>query len=261
MSLIKCNECGQEISSLSDVCIHCGCPTPKDVEPKVEINTEKKPNKKGKIILSIVAVIIVFIVGMVIYYYSTTVEMPSLYGATQENASLLLTSNSLTPQFIYEYNDREEGTVFSTFPYAYDRVTKNSSVTVYISKGPSYIGATDSTINWYHVGTQEDDWNFYAPYIKEGYLYIECQPTFGTAFNWKDNGFGTASINDTFTKKVPLSIKYENQNVAVNQQQKITLVIPVKDLDVNKPTTLYTRLAIERNNQYEEISVNFTISW
>lgn len=26
MALIKCKECGKEISSKSDVCINCGCP-------------------------------------------------------------------------------------------------------------------------------------------------------------------------------------------------------------------------------------------
>lgn len=29
MSLIKCIECGKEISDKSKVCIHCGCPLPK----------------------------------------------------------------------------------------------------------------------------------------------------------------------------------------------------------------------------------------
>lgn len=33
MALIKCPECGKEISNLSDVCIHCGFPVKKYIEP------------------------------------------------------------------------------------------------------------------------------------------------------------------------------------------------------------------------------------
>ena len=262
MALIKCHECGKQISDKSEVCIHCGCPVEEKEEIKKVINeVEIKPkNNKLKLVIGI-SVVIVLVVGFFVVNYMTKIEIPDLYGVKEENASLILTSKSLVPQFIYEYNDLDEGLVYDTNPSMYDRVDDNSIVTVYVSKGPSYIQSTESTINWYHVGAAEDHWDFYNPHIKEGYLYIECQPTFGTSFKWKDGGFGTASINDTFAKKVPLSIKYINQEVKAKEQQSITLVIPVKDLDVNKPTTLYTKLSIEKNNVYEEISVNFTISW
>lgn len=265
MALIKCQECGKEISDKSENCIHCGCP----VEVKVESITKEtttevvnKPKKNNnKLIVGILVGVIVLVGEFFIINYMTKVEIPDLYGVSEDNASLILTSKSLVPQFIYEYNDLDEGLIYDTNPSMYDRVDNNSIVTVYVSKGPSYIQSTESTINWYHVGSAEDDWDFYNPHIKEGYLYIECQPTFGTSFKWKESGFGTASINDTFAKKVPLKIEYNNQEVKANEQQEITLVIPVKDLDVNKPTTLYTKLSIEKNNVYQEISVNFTISW
>lgn len=38
MSLIKCSECGKEISDKAPVCIHCGCPLEKDKE----LHTTKK---------------------------------------------------------------------------------------------------------------------------------------------------------------------------------------------------------------------------
>ena len=45
MALIKCNECGKEISDKATICIHCGCP----VELKIkcsECGKEIKSNDK-----------------------------------------------------------------------------------------------------------------------------------------------------------------------------------------------------------------------
>lgn len=38
MSLIRCSECGKEISDKATACVHCGCPIEKDEHP----NTTKK---------------------------------------------------------------------------------------------------------------------------------------------------------------------------------------------------------------------------
>ena len=44
MALIKCPECGKEISDASTACIHCGYPISKnpDVQKKVKSNIENK---------------------------------------------------------------------------------------------------------------------------------------------------------------------------------------------------------------------------
>ena len=57
MALIKCTECGRDISDTSDKCIHCGCP----IEKKKIYN-----NKKFKVVL-ISAVILLVLIGGVIF--------------------------------------------------------------------------------------------------------------------------------------------------------------------------------------------------
>lgn len=40
MALIKCKECGKEISDKATACPHCGCPVQTTDEAKVEIQEE-----------------------------------------------------------------------------------------------------------------------------------------------------------------------------------------------------------------------------
>jgi predicted amidophosphoribosyltransferase len=47
MSLVKCKECGQEISDTANKCPNCGAPTPK--------------NKKSKLIIIAIIIFILFI--------------------------------------------------------------------------------------------------------------------------------------------------------------------------------------------------------
>ena len=49
MALIKCPECGKEISDASTACIHCGYPISKnpDVQKKVKSNIENKEKKES----------------------------------------------------------------------------------------------------------------------------------------------------------------------------------------------------------------------
>lgn len=268
MALIKCPDCGKEVSDKSTVCINCGCPL-EVKEEKKEIITEysKKENKKNKAVPFIITGVIIFLIVIVAVAIAlianSGIEVPSLYGVTEETATTILTSKSLIPNIVYEYDDTvKEGTVIQTNPWSGERVSENSTIEVIVSKGPSYISAKDSNLEWWHIDYyKEDNWEFVNPYIKEGYLYIECTPTFGVSFNWKDHGYGTASINDTFSKSVPLDLEVSNTEVQAGVEQTVTLIIPTNDLDVKKPTTLYTLLSIERNGKFEEIKVNFRISW
>ena len=58
MALIKCNDCGMEISDTTTECVHCGCPVKKEGAVKVP----KKGNNFGNLIKknSIAIVLIVF---------------------------------------------------------------------------------------------------------------------------------------------------------------------------------------------------------
>ena len=44
MALIKCKECGKEISDKAEYCVHCGCP----IEMSKEVTTEKEEKNKEK---------------------------------------------------------------------------------------------------------------------------------------------------------------------------------------------------------------------
>lgn len=57
--LVKCKECGKEISDQAITCPHCGAPT-----PKVE---EDKDKKKGSCLYAIFIVIVLFVVGLVLW--------------------------------------------------------------------------------------------------------------------------------------------------------------------------------------------------
>ena len=271
MAIIKCPDCKQKVSDKAGSCIHCGCPLPSsDVKEEETVITEKKSNEEtvlpkggiNKTILIVGALVVLAIVGIVLSKGSG-VSIPNVVEVDEQNASNIISSNSLIPKIEYEYDDDvEEGFVMATVPSYGTKVDKNSVVRVIVSKGPFRIFSNNSTINWYHIDYyKEDDWKFEAPYIEDGYLHISCNPTFAVPFSWKDEGFGTASINDTFDKKVPVKINYNHKDVNAYEEQEVELVISVNDLNVKKPTTLYTRLAIERNGKYSEISVNFTISW
>jgi hypothetical protein len=75
------------------------------------------------------------------------------------------------------------------------------------------------------------------------------------------NGFGKASVTDTFDKTVPLEIQWQRQSNAYGQAQLITIKVPVDNLDVQKPTTMFLRLFAEVNGQYKEIGMDLTFAW
>lgn len=79
MALIKCNECGKEISDTSKICVHCGA--------KTEI--AKSNTKKNRIIFIIIVGIILLILS--IYYIistSTTSEYYEYYSTYYDLSKL-----------------------------------------------------------------------------------------------------------------------------------------------------------------------------
>lgn len=298
MALIKCSECGQEISDKASACPNCGCPVIQkkqykciecghevsendticpncgyplqndlnnndDIKTNETSNIQKNNSKKKKTIIILIVLIFLVPIIVAILFRQYRITVPDVSYAKEETAVSILASNSLIPNIIYDYDyNVEEGKVIYTSPYSGQIVGKNSLVNVYVSIGPKRINSKDSVIEWYSVDyNKKDEWTFDNPYIEENILHIKCSPTFKTSFKWKKNGFGEASILDTFSKKVPIRINIDNENVKSGVKQEIELLIPVNDLDVKKPTTLYTHLSIIRNGKDEEISVNFSISW
>ena len=60
MAMIKCPECGQEISDKAKKCIHCGCPV------------KGKSNRIGKIIIPIIVVIVILVGVAIALLFSKT---------------------------------------------------------------------------------------------------------------------------------------------------------------------------------------------
>ena len=78
MAIIKCSECGGQVSTLAENCPHCGCPVNSSNAEAVANNSSasasvptpsnsSKP-KNRKLIWSIFAVIVAAIVGVALYF-------------------------------------------------------------------------------------------------------------------------------------------------------------------------------------------------
>lgn len=70
MALIKCSECGCDVSEKASVCTKCGCPI--EVTKQVIENTKKKKKKRTIIIVgTILAIVILTLIGVAVTKYYT----------------------------------------------------------------------------------------------------------------------------------------------------------------------------------------------
>lgn len=128
-----------------------------------------------------------------------------------------------------------------------------------VETGPVY--ASDSVIRWYSVDSVKDEYKLYTPYIENGYLYIDIETQINAPNTVQYRGFGSASITDTYDKVVPIKYEYEKSTVTKGEYQNITIRVPLQDLNVQKPTTLYCKLAIYYAGNHKDINLEFNISW
>ncbi len=190
--------------------------------------------------------------------------VPDVSNVLTEDAKTALSDAGLIPAVEYVYSDTyAEGTVIETDPQSGEKVNLQTKVTLFVSKGPEFIDAKNSSVEWFVSGPDEDEWNLFKPIIHENTLYIECQPRFAAAMSWKGDsaGFGVASIDETFSPSVPLTIEYEQRENAANEEQTIWLLIPLDGLGDDRPSNVYTKLYAIVNGEEKEIRVNFTIAW
>lgn len=122
--------------------------------------------------------------------------------------------------------------------------------------------AKDVVLGWYHIDVSaKDDYNVDLPYFENGYIYIPIEAQINSGNTVQYRGFGTASIRDSFDKTVPFKYDYEKSTVEKGVYQKLTLRVPVTDLEVQRPTTLYCNLAVFVAGQQQQIKLEFDISW
>lgn len=193
------------------------------------------------------------------------IVIPDIKGTDESTAKNLLSSNGLIPVIEYEYDDdTEEGNVVRTTPDIGSTVEKNSKVTIFVSKGASFVQSTSSNINITGWGDKLKVWEFNNPYIKDETLYIECtNVVFTVPITWMDRtGSGRmavqASISDTYTKTVPATVPYEKQSWQANEKQTFTIEIPLNDLDTSRPTDMFLIFGTEEQG---DIPVKFSMTW
>jgi len=195
-----------------------------------------------------------------------TVVIPDVSGATSSTAETALAALGLIAVIETESSDSfEEGLAVRTDPAYGSQVTVGSRVTITVSSGLDRVTAADSYMEWLFVGSGKDDWPFDNPYIEDGVLVIETNPVFSRSFSWHDvrngQGYGIASINDSFDKAVPMRIDVVDEQVEGSVSEDLVLRVPLAGIDVVPPTLLYMRLFIQKDGQYDEIRLTLTMTW
>lgn len=67
MALIKCSECGADISEKASICPKCGCPA----DVSIEFIKNKKKHRQKKIVIGIISVFAIVIICLSIYKFIT----------------------------------------------------------------------------------------------------------------------------------------------------------------------------------------------
>ena len=205
-----------------------------------------------------------------------TIKIPDIERLDVDTAKTLLAGKGLIPKVEYEYhNDYDYDLVIRTEPAIGSEVEEDTPVTLYVCKGPSYYELPDAVGRMWNVegidpfvwwSEAEDGWGtkgFTNVWVEEGYLrikmYLGCKSKFSLEFY---GDFGTASINDTFDKTVPIKVIYDSKKVA--NDGSITyfeVKIPLGDLGVQKPTNINIQFDFLVNNERQTFKAGFDLSW
>lgn len=113
MALIKCPECGKEVSDKAQACIHCGCPIQSvkieqnNISDKKEMFDVEYPVKNGKKkIVIIIASVLLFFVLFIIYY--NFFGVPFLLGKGETEAVEILKRRDISYNIEYIHNASKE---------------------------------------------------------------------------------------------------------------------------------------------------------
>ena len=193
---------------------------------------------------------------------STSIVIPDISKVDEATAKTLFAQKSLIPSIEYEFsNTVDEGLVIKSVPEIGATAKPDDKVIIYVSKGPKKITATDSNVTW---DDGRDEFQYYEhPYIEDGYFILDVELKFYKKYEleyFEDNGnagYGRASISDTFDKVVPVIVETEDKVLDPEDFEKLRIKIPVGDLDVKKPTTLYFQIYLKG----KDYDMNVSASW
>lgn len=203
-----------------------------------------------------------------------TIKIPDIEKLDVDTAKTLLAGKGLIPKVEYEYhNDYDYDMVIRTNPAIGSEVEEDTPVTLYVCKGPSYYELPDAVgymtsvenidaFSWGDDGKPRTK-GFYTPYVKEGYLYIPMYLMCTSKYSIEFYGdFGTASINDSFDKTVPIKVIYDSKTVNnKGEKTEFEVKIPLSDLGVQKPTNIYIEFDFFVNNTREDFEAGFDLTW
>ncbi|MFR3182327.1 MAG: PASTA domain-containing protein [Clostridia bacterium] len=168
MALIKCKECGKEISSNATACPSCGYKNINESEkapfgilaicffiPIIGIilfiiNISNKPKYAKQCILAGLLPVIIIVVGLIVFYFiyfgtsvylsATTpyeIEIPNVVGMTEEEAKQIIEEKSLKVEIKETFDNKvPKGYIVSQDPKYIEKysVKEGSIVTIWVSK-------------------------------------------------------------------------------------------------------------------------------
>ena len=189
MALIKCPECGRDISDTCENCIHCGCP----------ISKEKKINKKiavgvgGLAIVAAIAVIVVFIISKGLPHTIRNTELMKL----MEYASSAEIKNDLGDDYEHKVWDTLNSTSDVYEDIVIDGKEYEKAEISYLSNGDFERIYLDSDAIW----TEEE----YKILVND---FIE---QYGDEYDYKEDEYEGNAIYDyswymSFYRRVSLSV-------------------------------------------------------
>ena len=205
-----------------------------------------------------------------------TIKIPNIEKLDVATAKTLLAGKGLIPKVEYEYNNNYDyDLVIRTTPAIGSIVEEDTPVTIYVCKGPSYyelsnavgymknINGIEDFVWWSDAEDGQGTKGFTDVWLEKGQLHIKMYLCCKSEYDLEFYGdFGTASINDTFDKTVPIKVIYDSKKVDNNGAPTVFEVkIPLSDLGVQKPTNIYVEFDFLVDGERETFEAGFDLTW
>ena len=205
--------------------------------------------------------------GIKLNVSATATVVPDAIGLNRGTATSLVRDGCYEVETITFYAAAPEGLVFQSAPPPDTPLEAGETVTLFVAERKTGTrDVADSVGNWSFLGPRDEDWGFWTPFEKDGKLFIPIRASHSVPLEWRDpfdtgSGFGVAQITDQFDKEVPVSVLYGKKSVPENEEHFFTVVVPLTDLDNQRPTRVAVFLEVEVNGNRDRIRANFTMSW
>lgn len=173
MSLIKCSECGADVSEKASVCPKCGCP----IDVFIRIEKQRKKSNIKKIVIGAVVLFIVAVIGFGIYKFVNRPDTSGYYngfkwGTTYQQVKKQLGDEALgndENNYVSTNTENYNGKTGIDALIAYD-CTDDSlcEITIFISNGDDSSYTDESLIEEYIEELDE----LYGEHEKDSISYI-----------------------------------------------------------------------------------------